>query len=310
MGADACDAVIARLAADQHGVVARWQLLAAGVSAKAVDRRRRTHRLHDLRPRIPGTYLVGHRVAPSLALETAALLACGRRPAALSSWSSAAVWGFANARPDRVRIVQVGGNAPRIGALQVGVVGRLPPDHVAVRHGVHLLSPARTILELAAETSFHEVATAIDRARILRLLRPTDLESIVVWGRGRRGVTLLREVVAAERDDGFSRSRAERMLCRVLEDAGLPRPARNVRVAGRERDLVWADARIVIEFDGRGLHLTPGRWEDDHERDAQLLAVGWRTFRVTWRMLRRRPVEVAARAAAILAFAEAAPPPS
>jgi very-short-patch-repair endonuclease len=297
------DAVVARLAARQHGVVARWQLLAAGVSGKAVDGRRRTHRLHDLRPRIAGTYLVGHRMAPPLALEVAALLACGGDAAALSSWSSAAVWGFADAPPGRVHLVQVGGNASRIRALRTSVVDGLPPDHVRDRHGVRLLSPARTCLELATDASFHEVVTAIDRARILRLLTSADLEAMAAWGRGRRGVALLREVLAAERDEGFSRSRAERMLRRLLTDAGLPQPARNVRVAGRERDLVWSEARIVIEFDSRAYHLTPERWEDDHERDAQLLAAGWRTFRVTWRMLRRRPLEVAARAASVLARA-------
>jgi very-short-patch-repair endonuclease len=295
------DAAIAHLAERQHGVVARWQLLAAGASGNAIDQRRRDHRLHDLRPRVAGTYLVGHRLAPPLAFETAALLACGSRFAALSSRSSAAVWGFAAAPSDRVHLVQVGGRAPRVGPRQVTVVDRLPPDHVRTRHGVRLLSPARTCLELAAGGSFDDVATAIDRARILRLVAKADLEAVLRWGRGRRGVALLRDVLTAESDNGFSRSRSERLLRRLLADAGLPQPERNVPVLGRERDLVWAGARIVIEFDGRRYHLTPKRWEDDHERDAELLAAGWRTFRVTWRMLEHRPVEVAARAAAILA---------
>lgn len=302
------DAVAAQLAAHQHGVVARWQLLAAGASANAIDQRRRDHRLHDLRPRIAGTYLVGHRVPPALAFETAALLAGGGRPAALSSRSSAAVWGFANAAPGQVHLVQVGGNAPRGGPRRVTVVDGLPGEHVRTRHGLRLLSPARTCLELAACGSFHEVATAIDRARILGLLGDDDLDDVVRWGRGRRGVALLREVLSAERDGGFSRSRAERLLRRLLTDAGLPQPERNVPVLGRERDLVWPEPRIVIEFDGRRFHVTPGRWEDDHERDAELLAAGWRTFRVTWRMLRHRPLEVAARAAAILARSPRADP--
>jgi hypothetical protein len=40
------EAVIAGLAARQHGAVARWQLLAAGVSADAIDRRLATGLLH------------------------------------------------------------------------------------------------------------------------------------------------------------------------------------------------------------------------------------------------------------------------
>jgi very-short-patch-repair endonuclease len=282
-------------------VVARWQLLDAGISPDAIEHRRRVRRLHDLRPRIAGTYLVGHRVMPPLALETAALLICRGRSAALSSRSSAATWGFADAPTDRVDLVQVGGNAPRLGPLRVVVLDAIPASHVRTRHGVRLLSPARTCLELARDGSFHDVATAIDRARVLRLLQPSELDDMVRWARGRPGVRALREVLEAERDDGFSRSGAERRLRRLLTDAGLPQPARNVPVLGRERDLVWAEARIVVEFDSRRYHLTPERWEDDHERDAQLVAGGWRTFRVTWRMLQRRPLEVAARAAAVLA---------
>jgi very-short-patch-repair endonuclease len=307
---DEVDAIIARLAERQHGVVARWQLLAAGISPDAIEHRRRTHRLHGLRPPIAGTYLVGHRVPPPFAHETAALLACRGRHVALSSRSSAAVWGFAEASTERVDLVQVGGNASRLAPLRVVVLEALPADHVRTRHRLRLLSPARTCLELAGDGSFHEIATAIDRARVLRLLQPSELDDMVRWARGRRGVRALREVLDAERDDGFSRSGAERTLRRLLADAGLPQPARNVLVLGRERDLVWVEARIVVEFDSRRYHLTPERWEDDHERDAQLVAGGWQTFRVTWRMLQRRPLEVAARAAAILARATPDGPPA
>jgi very-short-patch-repair endonuclease len=238
---------------------------------------------------------------PTLALETGALLAGRGRDAALSSRSSAAVWGFGDAPTERVDLVQVNGNPPRVGPLRVVVLDAIPAGHVRTRHGVRLLSPARTCLELARHGSFHEIATAIDRARILGLLPPAELDDIVRWARGRPGVKVLRDILDAERDSGFSRSGAERRLRRLLTDAGLPQPARNVLVLGRERDLVWEEARIVVEFDSRRYHLTPERWEDDHERDAQLVAGGWRTFRVTWRMLQRRPLEVAARAAAILA---------
>jgi hypothetical protein len=52
------DAAIAELAARQHGVVARPQLVALGLSLDAIDHRVERQRLHPLHR---GVYAVGHR---------------------------------------------------------------------------------------------------------------------------------------------------------------------------------------------------------------------------------------------------------
>jgi hypothetical protein len=74
-GKPSSEAVIAQR---QYGVVARWQLLAAGVSSQAIQRRLAAGRLHAVHR---GVYLVGHAVLPPHAQEMAALLACGLDPA-------------------------------------------------------------------------------------------------------------------------------------------------------------------------------------------------------------------------------------
>jgi hypothetical protein len=79
------DRVIKAIAARQHGVVARWQLLAAGVTRHQIELRLHNGRLHEIHR---GVYLVGHRIPPPLAVEQAALLACGER-AVLSHRSAA-----------------------------------------------------------------------------------------------------------------------------------------------------------------------------------------------------------------------------
>jgi very-short-patch-repair endonuclease len=299
----ATDDRIAALAARQRGVVARWQLLELGVTATQIDHRRRRSRLHPVHPAIPGVYLVGHAVAPALAIETAALLLCRGRPAALARRTAAAVHGFADTRPG-VDLLQVGGTATRSPVVRASVVAELPRWQVVRRHGLWLTTPARTFLDLAASAPPGEVERCLDRARIGRLVTDDELDAILEWARGRRGARSLAALLEAERDGGYSRSGAERRLLRLLRVAGLPAPERNVPVLGRERDLGWSWARTVVEFDGRRYHLTPARWEDDHDRDGELLAHGWRTFRVTWTMLRSRPYEVVARAAAVLALAE------
>lgn len=252
---------------------------------------------------MPGVYLVGHPVAPPLAVETAALLLCRGRPAALARRSAAMVHGFGDARPG-VDLLQVGGTATESAVVRASVVAELPRWQVVRRQGLWTTTPARTFLDLAASAPPGDVERCLDRARIDRLVTDVELDAVLAWARGRRGARSLAALLEAERDGGYSRSRAERLLLRLLRAAGLPAPERNVPVLGRERDLGWSWARTVVEFDGRRFHLTPARWEDDHDRDAELVAHGWRTFRVTWMMLRSRPYEVVARAAAVLALAE------
>jgi hypothetical protein len=68
------EAIAGRIAAAQHGVVTRAQLLDAGISEAAIQR---AFRRGVLVPVYRGVYRVGHR-APSLeASYLAAVLACG-----------------------------------------------------------------------------------------------------------------------------------------------------------------------------------------------------------------------------------------
>src|SRR5436309_102738 len=89
-----------RLATAQHGVVTRAQLLERGLTAKGIEHRLATARLHPLRR---GVYAVGRREVTRLGEWMAALLCCG--PAALLSHASAAA--LVRIRPDRPGPIEV-----------------------------------------------------------------------------------------------------------------------------------------------------------------------------------------------------------
>ena len=88
------DAAIARLAAHQHGVVARGQLLPLGFGADAIDRPVALARLHPVHQ---GVYAVCHPIVSRSGAWMAAVLAAG--PGAVQSHhSAAALWGIRETR--------------------------------------------------------------------------------------------------------------------------------------------------------------------------------------------------------------------
>jgi very-short-patch-repair endonuclease len=64
-------------------------------------------------------------------------------------------------------------------------------------------------------------------------------------------------------------------------DHGLPKPKANLTIAGREVDLLWTDARMVIEVDGAAVHQTTRAFHEDRRRDRFLAARGFQVVRVT-----------------------------
>jgi hypothetical protein len=84
------DEAIARLAANQHGVVTTAQLTRAGLSRGRISERAYVGRLHPLHR---GVYAVGHPRLSDEGRWMAAVLACGDN-AVLSHTSAAELWGI------------------------------------------------------------------------------------------------------------------------------------------------------------------------------------------------------------------------
>lgn len=279
---------IAALASRQHATVARRQLLRLGVSARVIDR---LITAGFLIPVYRGVFLVGHRAAPPLAHEMAAVL-CYRGPAAVSHASAGAMLEI-TARPSGVIHLTVErGIRARLGiALHYSP---LDPGEIRRHQGIPVTNPARTLLDLGACLRPDEFERAAAEAWAKRLVRRSELQSQVDRNPHRPGTPALRALLELDTDPARTRSNAEMLLLRLIRDAGLPEPETNVHVGPHEVDCIWRAQKLVIEFDSWTFHSSRRAFENDRRTDAALLALGYRVLRITWRRLTREPRAVVA----------------
>ncbi len=288
-------AQLAALATGQGGNVTREQLVAVGLSSTAIATRVRRG---DLYRRHQGVYGVGHQAPVVHAAEFAALLACGEG-AVISHESAAAVWCPGRFEAPLDVTVTVVGRKVRPKGIRVHRTAHLDPIDVRDVDGLRVTSPARAVLDLAAaEHPFLDAVFGEMLAR--RVLREPQLKAALARAGRRKGVALVRSLIAANRR-GFTRSHAERVLRRLCRTAKLPEPLSNVKLVGYEVDFVWPKERLVIEVDGFQFHGHRVAFERDRRKDQVLLTAGYRVVRVTWRQLVDEPLTVLAVIAAALA---------
>src|SRR5687767_768285 len=167
---------IMSLAARQHGVVARTQLLAAGVSEDVVDRRVKANRLRRIHR---GVYLVGPFRVPR-AHEMAAVLACGG--GALVSHASAAALLELHGERDPSEPVAVsaqqGDHFGRPG-IRFHRVRSLRAEDATALDGIPLTAVARTIYDLASVVGQRELERAVANAVSRSAVHVTELRALL-----------------------------------------------------------------------------------------------------------------------------------
>jgi very-short-patch-repair endonuclease len=278
------DVAAADLAARQHGVVARAQLLALGLDAGAITYRVKARRLHPVHR---GVYAVGHRPPSPLARAMAAVLACGP-DALLSHRSAGALWRILPTWPVRSDVT-----APTSRRHPGIHVHRSPHAETTIHYGIHVTTPARTLVDLADVLPPKQRTRALNEAQVQRLITPAELTTLLTRYPGRRTAQLTPE-------RGATRSELEDDFVRFLKRHKLPLPERNQTIAGHEVDAVYRDEHLVIELDSRQFHATPRAFEQDRDRDADLLNAGFPTIRITDHRLKHHPAKEARRLKTIL----------
>jgi hypothetical protein len=232
---------VSRITAVQKSLITTKQLVACGLGSDAVTYRLNCGRLHIV---FRGVYSVCSGELPPLALELAALLACGQC-AFISHRSAAFVWGLRKSPPAEVEVSVV----RRCCKSRIGIrVHRIQAIHRHERHlheGLWLSSPARAVLEVAAGAGMDELAEVVERGVAQRVLARGELDAVLARNRGRRGAARLSEILGDESAVTITRSRAERAFLKLMRDARLPVPRVNRRLGRYVPDFTWPQQRLV-----------------------------------------------------------------
>jgi hypothetical protein len=283
------DRRLADLAARQHGVVSRGQLLELGLDRGTIERRVRSGRLHRL---YRGVFVVGHTLVPVDGRYLAAVLACGPQ-AALSVRSAAALWGIRPSAAARIDVTVSHTSGVRSTRSIVVHRSRRPVD-TTTRDGIPVTTPGQTLADLATALPRRALEKAAEQAEALRL----DVRIPA----GHPGAKRLAEATAHDLT-ATTRSPLEDAFLELCDAHGIPRPLVNAVVEGFEVDFCWPADRLIVETDGYQHHGTRAAFERDRARDARLTARGWRVLRFTSAQVRR---DAASTAVAVLAARQAA----
>ena len=247
------EAVIARIARRQHGVVARWQLLRAGITSAETRHRLAVGALLRVHH---GIYRVGH-AAPSVEADyMAAVLACGD-DAVLGDRAAAHLLGIVKGKAPPAEVL-----APRNRRFHGARRSHVPRSERTRWRGIPVTTAARTLVDLAAVMGLDDLAEACHLAGVRHHTTPRQVRAVLGRRPNAPGAAKFRPIF--EGDAPAILSWMERRALGALARAGFPRPDVNRKRGQHYVDLRWPG--LTVELNSYRYHHSRHAWEQDHER--------------------------------------------
>jgi very-short-patch-repair endonuclease len=292
------------LAERQHGSVAVPQLIELGVTPWTIRRMVDSGRWLRVTPMV--LRAAGSRASRGQRVMEAVLDAGAG--AALSHRTCAAWWRVRGFRLHDIEVTRLRAtnSIPARLAQVIHEPRSLPAHHLTVLDGVPVTIPSRIPFDLAGTYPWL-AEKALDRAWAANLLTYASSMAMLddLAERGRRGITLMRELLAARGPDYRPNdTNLEDRFQELAREAGLHSLVRQRQLLGREWigrvDFVDERRRLVIEVDSALYHEALIDQEADRARSAELEATGWRVERFTDSEVYFRPQQTVDRLRAIV----------
>ena len=292
------EAAIADHAARQHGLVTREQLRAAGLASSTIWRRAASSLLVPV-----GSHT--YRLASAAPDDDQVVLAVCLDRGAVASHRTG-LWkhglmdlgGTIDVTVHKGRSTVV--RAPDHRTVCVRTSTNLPPDDVVEVDGIPVANLACSLLGAAAL-----VPAEISLAQLVDLVSAAIETGKASMGwmrwvlderrcRGRNGVVAFERALDARDEVGPTDSWLERFFVGLVDQAGLPRPEVQRRVARAvgapaRVDFLFPAERVVVEVLGYAFHRTPDQITADTLRANELQLAGYIVIQLTSRLLAQDP---------------------
>jgi len=275
------------LAARQHGIVTRKQLLALGYGRRSIQHRISRGRLF---PVGQGIYAVGWPALNHKRTWMAAVLA-GGGDAALSHGSAAALWEIGAEPAGHIDVSVRRRCELRRPGLRIRGRPSMCSADIVVRDDIPVTSPSRTLVDLATELSPVALERAVNDADKRDLIDPETLGEELGRFAGEPGVRALRRLLD-KLSFRLSDSDLEIYFRRIVVASKLPMPLSKQHVNRFEVDFYWPKLGLVVETDGLRYHRTPSTQIRDARRDRAHVIAGMTPLRFTHYEVRYEPRRV------------------
>ena len=288
------DKEIAHTAARQWGNVTRKQLLAIGLDDAGINHRVKIGRLYRAHRAV---YAVGKPPVTPHEHAMAAVLACGDG-AVLSHGSALALWGIWRRWERPLNVTVRTDRRPRGVSVHRN---KLDARDVTRHYGIPVTTLARALLDMAPGMRAKSINRAINNGRLEHGLQLNDVIDVVRGHPHHRGAAKLRQVlgIATKRP---TRSDFERSFPAFCRRYGLPAPEMNVSFGKHELDALFRAEGVIVELDSWTFHSGRIPFEGDRDKDADTLAAGLVTVRITDERYEKAPEREAVRLHRVLAW--------
>ncbi len=262
------------LAERQAWAIARLQLRSLGFSEARIRSWLATGRLH---PHLPGVYAWGRPALDEKGEHAAALLFAGRG-SALTGLT--ALW-WQELLGDRPTAIHI--DAPGRSRSRRGLRIRHPALRVEChdREGLPVVPLPRAVLIAASSLSHNALRNVLARADFKGILDLPSLHSACRGGTP--GSRALRSALASHLPQlAMCANDFEIDFVLLCEAHSLPIPEPNPRIGRYRPDMLWRDARLIVELDGDDAHSSPAQLIADARRQRWLEGRGFTVIRFTW----------------------------